>query len=183
MKKAKFIWRVTSNDGFDDRCNKAFDTINECYNDMRNAALEKMKWNTEYDELLGDDMSVRWDSLFDPENKQIVITCCSCVYTYKIEKITCTYDVIVVKHDWNQFTQYVEHFKDFIFIEDAIKKFYAMEVQYLRRIGEYKDCKRYCADLAPKGAMVKEEYIRFEREDRKEEVYELYIMKNDFSFQ
>lgn len=29
---------------------KMFDTKEECYNDMRNAALEKMKWNTQYRE-------------------------------------------------------------------------------------------------------------------------------------
>ena len=29
---------------------KTFDSIKECYNDMRNAVLEKMKWNTNYDE-------------------------------------------------------------------------------------------------------------------------------------
>lgn len=29
---------------------KMFDTREECYNDMRNAALEKMKWNTQYRE-------------------------------------------------------------------------------------------------------------------------------------
>lgn len=31
---------------------KMFDKREDCYNDMRNAALEKMKWNTQYDEDL-----------------------------------------------------------------------------------------------------------------------------------
>lgn len=31
---------------------KMFDNKEDCYNDMRNAALEKMKWNTQYEEDL-----------------------------------------------------------------------------------------------------------------------------------
>lgn len=47
----KFSWHATSNDGcFFDESTCVFDTMRECYNDMRNSALNKMKWNTEYDE-------------------------------------------------------------------------------------------------------------------------------------
>ena len=35
---------------FTDESKKIFSTEEECYNDMRNSALEKMKWNTEYND-------------------------------------------------------------------------------------------------------------------------------------
>ena len=45
----KYYWTAQSNDGaFDIESGKCFATKEECYNDMRNSALEKMKWNTEY---------------------------------------------------------------------------------------------------------------------------------------
>lgn len=53
--RIKYKWFAESNDGaFEDESRKSFDTKQECYNDMRNAALEKMKWNTEFDEDFGD---------------------------------------------------------------------------------------------------------------------------------
>jgi hypothetical protein len=46
----KYKWIVSSDDGaYIDESEKFFDTENDCYNDMRNSALEKMKWNTEFD--------------------------------------------------------------------------------------------------------------------------------------
>lgn len=48
-KSPKFKWIAKSNDGaFEDESEKAFSSKLECYNDMRNHALGKMKWNTEY---------------------------------------------------------------------------------------------------------------------------------------
>lgn len=49
--KKKFKWVASCDDAaFEDESTKLFDTEQECYNDMRNAVLGKMKWNTEYDE-------------------------------------------------------------------------------------------------------------------------------------
>jgi hypothetical protein len=46
----KYKWIASSDDGvYIDESEKIFDTENDCYNDMRNSALEKMKWNTEFD--------------------------------------------------------------------------------------------------------------------------------------
>ena len=50
MENIKYKWIVSSDDGaYIDESEKFFDTENDCYNDMRNSALEKMKWNTEFD--------------------------------------------------------------------------------------------------------------------------------------
>lgn len=53
-----FYWKASSDDGaFEDVSSRDFETEKEAYEDMRNAALEKMKWNTEYDE----DFDDGWD--------------------------------------------------------------------------------------------------------------------------
>ena len=45
----KFKWVASCDDGaFEDESTKLFDTELECYNNMRDAVLEKMKWNTEF---------------------------------------------------------------------------------------------------------------------------------------
>lgn len=50
-----YKWVAESNDGsFQDESRCAFETKKECYEDMRNAVLEKMKWNTEFDEDFND---------------------------------------------------------------------------------------------------------------------------------
>ncbi len=46
-----FYWKAECTDGiYEDESEKGFITKREAYNDMRNSALEKMKWNTEFDE-------------------------------------------------------------------------------------------------------------------------------------
>ena len=51
----KYYWVASSSDGsFEDNSSKMFDTKKECYDDMRNAVLEKMKWNTQFDEDFSD---------------------------------------------------------------------------------------------------------------------------------
>ena len=53
--KVRYFWDCTCSDcGYTNESEKLFVTEKECYNDMRNAVLEKMKWNTEYDEDLAD---------------------------------------------------------------------------------------------------------------------------------
>ena len=47
----KYKWVAFSNDGaYEVKSKKMFESKKDCYDDMRNAVLEKMKWNTEYDE-------------------------------------------------------------------------------------------------------------------------------------
>lgn len=42
MKNIKYKWIASSDDGaFEDESEKFFDTEKDCYNDMRNSALEK----------------------------------------------------------------------------------------------------------------------------------------------
>lgn len=49
-----YKWVCNSDDGtYVDNSEHDFATKAEAYNDMRNAALEKMKWNTEYNEEIG----------------------------------------------------------------------------------------------------------------------------------
>ena len=61
----------------------SFDNKRDCYNDMRNAALEKMKWNTEYDEDFEyKDDAVDYKVRFTQD--MIIHTSYSGVYVYKI---------------------------------------------------------------------------------------------------
>ena len=47
----KYKWIAYSHDyAYKDNSKKVFDTIKDCYNDMRKSVLEKMTWNTNYDE-------------------------------------------------------------------------------------------------------------------------------------
>lgn len=47
----KYKWKCHSLDGaYDAESKEVFETKKECYEDMREAALEKMKWNTEYED-------------------------------------------------------------------------------------------------------------------------------------
>lgn len=46
-----YYWKAYSDDGaYEVHSTRGFKTQKEAYNHMRNAVLEKMKWNTEYDE-------------------------------------------------------------------------------------------------------------------------------------
>ena len=61
----------------------SFDNKKDCYNDMRNAVLEKMKWNTEYDEDFEyEDDAVGYKVRFTQD--MIIHTSYSGVYVYKI---------------------------------------------------------------------------------------------------
>ena len=47
----KYKWIAYCHDwAYEDKSEKVFDTIKDCYDDMRDAVAEKMKWNTNYDE-------------------------------------------------------------------------------------------------------------------------------------
>ena len=78
----KYYWIAESNDGFDDKSTKIFDTQKEAYEDMRSAALEKMKWNTEYDEDFTDCDTIEYEVHFYKD--EIVHGSYSGIYTYRI---------------------------------------------------------------------------------------------------
>ena len=82
----KFIWTAKSSDGaFEDKSEKIFNKQSEAYNDMRNAALEKMKWNTEFDEDLKECKFVNYSVVFAQD--KIVHKSYSGVYVYEIKEV------------------------------------------------------------------------------------------------
>lgn len=89
-KNTKYKWFAECSDGaFEDESRKSFDTKQECYNDMRNAALEKMKWNTEFVDF--DDLDLDNGDYIGYEVKftrdKIIHTSYSGIYTYEIKKV------------------------------------------------------------------------------------------------
>lgn len=100
--KNVFYWKAICSDGaFDDRSKRYFNTKKECYNDMRNAVLEKMKWNTEYDQDFGEeDGCVEYNVMFNPTT--ITHESYSGLYTYTIYE----YNEVVEK-----FKQIIETFE------------------------------------------------------------------------
>jgi hypothetical protein len=85
----KYKWFAESNDGsFKDESRKSFATKKECYNDMRNAALEKMKWNTEFDEdfdYMDDEDYIEYRVKFSKD--KIIHESYSGIYTYEIGRV------------------------------------------------------------------------------------------------
>lgn len=81
----KYKWFANSNDGsFEDESEESFTSKEECYNDMRNSALEKMKWNTEWEDV-DDDGTLGYKVHFS-KNK-IIHESYSGMYTYEIIEI------------------------------------------------------------------------------------------------
>lgn len=89
----KYYWVAESNDGsFTDESKVKFDTKKEAYIDMRNAVLEKMKWNTEFDEDFETGMDViGYNVEFSQDT--IVHSSYSGVYTYEIKETSQTIKV------------------------------------------------------------------------------------------
>ena len=83
-----FYWICRSDDGaYEDKSKTNFATKKDAYNDMRDAALEKMKWNTVYDEDFEDEEDViDYHVDFSFSKGQIVHKSYSGVYTYTIMK-------------------------------------------------------------------------------------------------
>lgn len=81
----RYIWTAECNDGaFQDKSAKGFATAKEAYEDMRNAALEKMKWNTEYDADFKDDADlIGYNVLFS--KTRIIHESYSGKYTYEVK--------------------------------------------------------------------------------------------------
>lgn len=80
----RYTWVATSDDGaFEDESRILFGTKEACYNDMRNAALEKMKWNTNIMEDFQDGTkNIGYEVYFSPD--EIIHISYSGKYTYKI---------------------------------------------------------------------------------------------------
>lgn len=86
MTETKFRWIASSNDGvFQDESKKLFNSQEACYNDMRDAALEKMKWNTDFSQDFFDCKSISYGIIFS--KKKIIHESYSGVYTYSIEEV------------------------------------------------------------------------------------------------
>lgn len=84
----KYTWIASSNDGsYQATSCRFFDTKKEAYEDMRNEALEKMKWNTELEDFSDLDESdcLGYEVKFHPN--YIVHESYSGTYTYKIVSV------------------------------------------------------------------------------------------------
>lgn len=102
VSNCKCKWVAYSNDGAYEDFSRDFDNKKDCYNHMRNAALEKMKWNTEYDEDFPyEDDAVGYKVRFT--QNMIIHTSYSGVYVYRIigEGETLTKDEIFTA-DFNE---------------------------------------------------------------------------------
>lgn len=86
--KVKYKWVAECNDGaFKDESKELYQTKEECYCSMRNAALEKMKWNTEYNQDFdNEEDSIGYNVSFS--QNEIVHTSYSGTYTYRIVEVT-----------------------------------------------------------------------------------------------
>lgn len=81
----KYRWVAESNDrSFEDESRQEFTSKEECYNDMRSAALEKMKWNTEFTDC--DENDTLGYKVHFSQNK-IIHESYSGVYTYEIKEV------------------------------------------------------------------------------------------------
>lgn len=99
----KYLWTANSDDGcFEDKSEKVFDTQAECYMDMMEHAVNKMKWNVDYQDVIEGQSILEKDGIkqtnevgkhagyvgyevkFMPH--KIVHTSYSGTYTYEIKK-------------------------------------------------------------------------------------------------
>lgn len=86
MGKTYYTWYASSDNGcFEDSDLKIFENKCDCYNDMRNAALEKMKWNTQFAEDFEDGVGIGYEVKFSPN--KITHKSYSGTYTYEIHKL------------------------------------------------------------------------------------------------
>ena len=79
----RYSWKAFSDEGsFEDKGSKWFNSHKEAYYDMRKNALEKMKWNTEWEDLDDNGDSIGYSVSFS--KNQIVHASYSGIYTYEI---------------------------------------------------------------------------------------------------
>lgn len=105
----KYSWKAKSDDGCYETQGMLFSTKQEAYNDMRHYALEKMKWNTEWEDVEEDD-TIGYKVHFS--RNKIVHESYSGIYTYtlievedKVELHDRTWEIIdsftpKVMYDW-----------------------------------------------------------------------------------
>ena len=85
--KIRYKWVAKCSEGaFEDESKVLFDTKKECYIDMRNNALEKMKWNTEYTDFAKENESIGYEVSFSQD--KITHNSYSGLYTYEIVEVT-----------------------------------------------------------------------------------------------
>lgn len=85
----KYKWIAECSDGAFNDESALFDSEKECYNNMRNAVLEKMKWNTEYDDDFTDIQEgdyIGYEVHFS--KREITHKSYSGLYTYKIVEVS-----------------------------------------------------------------------------------------------
>ena len=85
----KYKWIAECSDGAFNDESALFDSEKECYNNMRNAVLEKMKWNTEYDDDFTDIQEgdyIGYEVHFN--KREITHKSYSGLYTYKIVEVS-----------------------------------------------------------------------------------------------
>lgn len=75
-------WVAESSDGCYTHTSGVFNNLKECYEDMRNAALEKAKWNTEFDEDFEEGVVIGYEFKFHP--LKITHESYSGTYTYRV---------------------------------------------------------------------------------------------------
>ena len=78
-----YYWVVHPTHGYSQKVsNGRFKTKKEAYESMRNSALYRMKWNTEFDEFFGQGELINYEIKFSRD----CIRCISCFgdYIYKI---------------------------------------------------------------------------------------------------
>ena len=93
-----FIWSAFSNDGaYEEKSTMEFKSLKECYEDMRSAVLDKMCWNTEFDEDF--DWSTKGNAIFEHTN---AISYKVMFYPYMITHKSYSgkyfYNILVKKH-------------------------------------------------------------------------------------
>lgn len=92
----KYSWKASSDDGsYEVEPQKWFDTKKDAYNDMRKYALEKMKWNTDWEDFfdMAEEDWIGYDVKFHQD--YIIHTSYSGTYTYEIVE----HAEIIRKHD------------------------------------------------------------------------------------
>ena len=131
LQKVKYIWSAFCSDGgWTDRSNEVFGTLKECYDNMRDAALNKLHYNTEIDEMPEDEGPVYWKLTFDGESRTIILHSEICgTYTYMVLEVTHKYIVKVENPETNECIEYFET----PFIEDAENRFNKYEECYQDR--------------------------------------------------
>lgn len=90
-RKKRYKWVASSDDDglFEDDSRCVFDEYRDAYDSMRNAALEKMKWNTELNDFEDycdlDENYISYEVKFFKD--KIIHTSYSGTYTYKIIEV------------------------------------------------------------------------------------------------